>query len=209
MLARLLSLVAPALCTACRSHAGRSMPLCRACRAELARSALAAWTAAGAGPPVWSAFGYEGPAGALVRALKFRGRVALADAMAAQVVASAPPVVWDGALVPVPLHPARLRRRGFNQADLLARALARRTGLGVACCLARQGPSAQQMGRGRAARLRAAAGRFQVSGQMPPRAVLVDDVVTTGATLTACRDALRDAGCREIVGITYARTLGR
>jgi len=209
MLAGLLSLVAPPLCTACRGHAGRSVPLCRACRAELARSALGRWAPAGPGASVWSAFRYEGPAAALVRALKFGGRVALADAMAAQIAANAPPVLWDGVLIPVPLHPARLRRRGFNQAALLARALAGRTGVPVGDCLARRGQDAPQMGRGRLARLRAATGQFEAVGPAPPRALLVDDVVTTGATLSACGRALKEAGCREIVAITYARTPGR
>lgn len=210
MLERLIGLVAPPLCAACGADAGRATPLCAACRAQLARSALT-----GRAPPsasglhVWSAFAYDGPAGALVRLLKFGGRARLADTMAAQVAAAAPPVLWDGAIVPVPLHPARLRSRGFNQAALLAASLGRRCGLQVVDCLRRGGDALPQTGRGRAARIRGPNGSVTVSGRVPPRALLVDDVVTTGGTLSACAKALTEAGCRDIRAITYARTAGR
>src|SRR5437763_14770664 len=93
VLHRLLSIIAPPLCTGCGADAGRAVPLCRGCRAELARSSLADYgVVVVAGVPVWSAFAYEGPAGALVRSLKFGGRARLAGVMAAQLAAHAPPV---------------------------------------------------------------------------------------------------------------------
>jgi ComF family protein len=175
-----------------------------------------------AGVPAWAPVGYEGPARELVRALKFRGAVALADAMAAQIAANAPPgllaerAVCDPAppvLVPVPLHPRRSRARGFNQARLLAEALARRTGLATADCLERLGAEGTQVGRGRHERRAGPAGRVLMRStqatEAPARALLVDDVVTTGGTLAACSDALRSAGTREIAALAFARTLGR
>jgi ComF family protein len=211
VLERVLSIVAPRLCTACGAHAGRSAPLCPGCRGALAQAALGERHLVIAGLAVWSAFAYEGPAGALVRSLKFAGRVPLADVMAAQVAAHAPPAIWSGALVPVPLHPARGRRRGFNQAALLAAALGRRTGMAVTDCLCRAGAVAAQTGRGRAERMAAPAHAIRVAAgaAVPGRVLLIDDVVTTGATLAACGKALRNAGCRNIGGITYARTRGR
>jgi ComF family protein len=155
---------------------------------------------------------YEGPARAMVRALKFRGATLAADAMAAQIVAGAPASALDrGVLVPVPLHPARLRRRGFNQAERLATAVGRRTGLPVVDCLGRGGPTRTQMGRDRAERLSAVHGtvRLDPNAAAPRRAILVDDVVTTGATLAACAAALRAAGAREVTAVAYARTPGR
>ena len=86
--------------------------------------------------------------------------------------------------------------------------MARRTGLGVADCLVRGGPAgARQVGRGRAERL--AGPDIHAPGPVPPRAVLLDDVCTTGATLAACAAALRARGTRRIAALVYARTPGR
>lgn len=142
-------------------------------------------------------------------ALKFRGAVALADSMAALIVAAAPAERLRGTLVPVPLHATRRRRRGFNQAERLAHALGRRTGLDVADCLVRKGSRVRQVGRDRAARLAGPSGSVEAHGPVPARAVLVDDVMTTGATLAACAAALRGAGSEEVRALVFARTPGR
>jgi predicted amidophosphoribosyltransferase len=164
------------------------------------------------GVETWAPVAYEGPARDLVSALKFRAAAALADAMAAQIAARAPQRLLEGAsLVPVPLHPARLRRRGFNQAERLASALARRTGLPIAGCLERRGGAGAQVGRGRLDR--AVAVREVVAprsgARIPARTLIVDDVATTGATLAACAVALRSAGAHRIAAVAYARTPGR
>lgn len=158
---------------------------------------------------VWAALEYEGPARSLVGALKFRGALAVADPMAALMVAAAPAERLRGALVPVPLHPARRRKRGFNQAERLAVAIGRRAGLPVADCLARGGSNLRQVGRDRAERLAGPAGSIRARGPVPARAVLVDDVITTGATLAACAAVLRAAGSEEVRALVFARTLGR
>jgi predicted amidophosphoribosyltransferase len=179
---------------------------------------------------VWAPLAYAGPARDLVRALKFRGALGLADTMAAQMAANAPPGWLDvdpapldpldpldplesperPTLVPVPLHRRRLRSRGYNQAAAIADALARRVRLPVADRLARSGPSLTQVGRDRAERRAGPAGAIRVRApQAPPRVLLVDDVVTTGATLAACRAALVPAGAMEVSAVVFARTLGR
>jgi ComF family protein len=211
-LARLLSLVAPPLCVCCGAAAPLHQPLCRECTGDLRW--LACDQPPAAGVPLWAAVSYEGPAGALVRALKFRGAVGLVDAMAAQMAANAPPGLLEGrSLVPVPLHPARRRRRGFNQAERLADSLSRRAGLVTAACLERTGGGARQtqVGMGRQERLGALGGsiRMREGAAVPLRALLVDDVVTTGSTLAACAAALEAAGVREVGAIAYARTPGR
>jgi ComF family protein len=212
-LARLFSLVAPPLCVACGAVASVYQPLCRGCLRDLT------WLGseqpdAGTGIAVWAAVSYEGAARALVRALKFRGAVGLVDAMAAQMAANAPPGLLEGrSLVPVPLHRSRRRRRGFNQAEAIATALARRSGLPVADCLERSGGGARasQVGKGRDERLDALDGliRLRAGATVPLRALLVDDVVTTGATLAACAAVLAAAGAREVGAVVYARTPGR
>jgi ComF family protein len=208
----LLLPAAPPLCVACGGWARAAEPLCGRCRRMLR------WlgpdpVAVAHGVAGWAPLAYAGPARAAVTALKFRGAARVADAMAAQVVANAPPGWLDGVtLVPAPLHPARVRRRGFNQAERLARAIARRAAVPVDDCLTRAGPRATQMGRGRAERLTGIAGAIALrpDARAPAgRILIVDDVITTGATLGACAVALRGVAAVEIAAIAYARTPGR
>ena len=155
----------------------------------------------------WAPLAFEGPARALVHALKFRGRTAAARVMAVQIAANLPAALLGEAtaLVPVPTASERRRERGFDHAHLLARALASRTRLLVLDALSQDG-RAKQVGRGRADRRRGPVvePRRPVEGPV----LLVDDVHTTGATLDACARALRAAGAPRVVGVTYARTLG-
>jgi ComF family protein len=210
----LLHLLAPPLCWSCGAAAARGSPLCGVCRREL-RFLPRAPVALG-GVAVWAPVAYDGPARELVKALKFRGANRLADQMAALIVANAPPALLGGAagggasaLVPVPLHPARRRVRPFNQAELIAQAVAVRTRLPVRDCLTRSGDDRRQVGRGRAERLRGLAGAVQTAGRGLSEAVLVDDVATTGGTLAACAHALRSAGTQHVTAIAFARTAGR
>jgi ComF family protein len=205
VLNRLLSLLAPALCTACGAGAAGGSPLCRRCLAAL-RVGDGRLLQFGS-LQCWAAAEYDGPAGALVRALKFGGRVGVAQAMAAQIAANAPPALLRGALVPVPPDPVRRRRRGIDHSGELAAALSRRAGLVALPCLTRDGDHGRQVGRSRAERLRGPSVRVVTA--VPPSLVLVDDVVTTGATLQACARALRAAGATEIHAVAYAITIGR
>lgn len=200
-------LFAPRLCWSCSGLARRGDPLCGSCRASLHR--LTPEPVLLSGALVWAPLAYSGPARDLVRALKFRGAIALADAMAAQIVANAPSGLLDAALVPVPLHPRRVRKRGYNQAAAIAEAVARRTGLEVLDCLRRSGPSITQVGRDRAERKAGPAGCIHAEVLSREKVLLVDDVVTTGATLSACRDALVARGTRDVTAVAFARTIGR
>ncbi|HZI91723.1 MAG TPA: ComF family protein [Thermoleophilaceae bacterium] len=211
LLTRALELVVPPFCWECGGSAASGEPLCRECRTALRW--LGEKQAELAGVRLWAAVAYEGPARALVGGLKYRGAPGLARPMAAQMVAGAPAGLLEcpAALVPVPLHPARRRRRGYNQAERLAAALSRRTGLPVAEVLRRHGPAARQVGQGRQERLVGIEGSVAVRPRaaVPSRVLLVDDVATTGATLSACAAALREAGPCSVRAVTYARTPGR
>jgi ComF family protein len=223
VLSEIVALLAPPLCLACREplpDAGTE--LCARCRRELPWLRGARCDRCGLPAPcrhcparraafgrAWAPVAYAGPAKAIVGALKFRGALDLADLMAAQIAASAPAALLaaPAVLVPVPLHPRRRRARGFDQAALLASAVAGRTGLELAAALRRTGPTQRQLGQSRVTRL--APGRIDAvaRGAVPARALLIDDVHTTGATFDACARALRAAGTRRVDCIAYARTL--
>jgi predicted amidophosphoribosyltransferase len=154
---------------------------------------------------VWSSAPHDGVARALVGALKFRHLLPVAELMADRMHWLVPGHLLGGAVVAVPAAPGRLRRRGFDPAGELAAALAARLGVEVEACLVRRG-SGHQRGRGRAERIRRPPWVEAVA--VAPRSVLlVDDVLTTGATLTSCAAALRGAGARRIVALTFTRRL--
>lgn len=149
-----------------------------------------------------------------LRAVLGRVKYAGASRVAALVALAARPafdrllaVSGPAALVPVPLHDVRRRERGFNQAALIAAALGRAAGLPVLELLRRDRATARQHGLGRAARLANLAGAFGYSGAGPaPRAVIViDDILTTSATLESCATVLRAAGSEHVYGFAVAR----
>jgi ComF family protein len=150
----------------------------------------------------------------LVHELKYRGRRRVAERLA-EALCARPEVravlSADVLLVPVPLHPRRHRERGFNQSELLAQALARRLGLECApACLVRRKDTAPQTGLSAAQRRKNLAGAFAVRRRarlLGRVVVLVDDVVTTGATVSACARALREASVAELRVCSAARVL--
>ena len=148
---------------------------------------------------------FDGPARAVVHGLKYARRLALADVAAAAMLRVLPRGEVAGVVVPVPAGPWRWRWRGFDPAEEIAIALARRSGSPLRACL-RRGRGRRQVGRRRSERLGDPPSVWLTQG--PPReALLVDDVWTTGATLSACAAALRSGGCRRVVALTLARAL--
>lgn len=157
---------------------------------------------------------YEGPLRAVIHELKYRGRRRVAGRLAQMLFEDEQVralIEGSDILVPVPLHPRRLRERGFNQAALLAGELGRRAGRPCGDrALVRRKDTSPQAGLSAAARHRNVAEAFAVRrrGLVAGRVVtLVDDVLTTGATAHACARVLRDAGAEEVRLLSVARVV--
>lgn len=165
-------------------------------------------------PVAASAYPYAVPADTLVKALKFgsdrAAALPLAEGMAA-VFAHMPALRAVDVCVAVPVHNRRLRTRGYNQAAVLAAAFATVTGVPVLeGALLRVRQQRSQIGRGRQGRSRNVQDAFAASDiglQTLPglRVLLIDDVLTTGATAAACAGLLRDAGAEAVLLLTACR----
>jgi ComF family protein len=158
---------------------------------------------------VQAPFAYAPPLDHYLHALKYRGARGLGRAFGALIAPAlrAPSAKID-ALVAVPLHRARLRERGYNQALEIARALSRELGVPVLeRGIARRMPTRKQAGLRKRERLAAMTQAFRVRRALDGLNVaIVDDVVTTGATVNALAAALRAAGARSCVAFAVART---
>lgn len=161
---------------------------------------------------VRAAVAYGEIARALALKLKYSGRPAVAEIIAAQLVRHVDPAL-NGVLVPVPLHRWRIWRRGYNQSALIAAAIGRRTGAEVQIeTLLRTRATPVLRGLGAAGRAKAVRGAFAVSKErresLKGRHVwLVDDVHTSGATANACARTLKRAGAAKVVVLCWARVL--
>jgi ComF family protein len=169
---------------------------------------------------VRSAVWLDAPARRAAHALKYAGLARIARDLAAVMTRHLPPPPPGAALVPVPLAPGRLARRGYNQSEVLARALGTAWRVPVLSeVLARVRETATQTTLTPAARLANVAEAFRTrNGEVGTRSgsafrvptsalVLVDDVFTTGATIAAAAQALAQGGATHIAAVTFGRAV--
>ncbi len=195
----------PSLCSACGRSCRPGAVLCTRCARRLAGAAPLGGGGSAGLDRSWSSAAHEGVARDLVAALKFRRLLPVADLIAERIHWLAPASLLSGSIVPVPTAPLRSLRRGFDPAAEIASALAERLDAPLSPCLARCG-GGRQVGRRRAQRV-GQPPHVNARGEAPRNVLLVDDVLTTGATLSACARALRASGAVRVVGITFTRRL--
>lgn len=210
----------PQRCLLCMAPQG---PLCPACRADLpwlaaSRCPVCATPTPGAGTcghclaksPAYdrtqALFAYGFPVDKLIQRLKYAESLALAPllgALLAQHHAQPAPDVW----LPMPLHPRRLKERGFNQATEITRELARLSGVPTQPAWARrERDTPPQAGLKREARRKNMRGAFKCRPDVAGLHIgIVDDVMTTGSTLDALAEALKEAGAKEVSCLVVAR----
>lgn len=206
----LLDLLYPPRCGGCNEvSAGWWCPACAAQvrRLDAAHAAHVIALPDGALLDVISAAIYAPPLREGIHRFKYESQPQMADAFGALMsevwLASALQV---DALVPVPLHPSRRRERGYNQSELLASVMSRHSKVPMRNWLKRVRHTEQQAHLGAHERLTNVKGAFVAENTVYAKHIaLVDDVLTTGATLTECALALRQAGVASVIAITLAR----
>lgn len=205
LLHALSAALVPPLCAACGRSCRPEATLCTRCARRLAAGEPFDGVGAAGLDRAFSAAPHEGVARDLVAALKFRRLLPVAELMADRIQWLAPAALLSGTIVPVPTAPLRSLARGFDPAAEIAEALAAKASLPISSCLTRRG-GGRQVGRRRSERI-GHPPLIQARGKVPRSVLLIDDVLTTGATLSACARALRSAGAIRIAAITFTRRL--
>lgn len=214
----LLELLLPSACAGCGRYGEL---LCDKCRTSLTPASRAGdcflaadggWVVGESFEVAAAAFAYHGPLRRALQRLKYVGARKVASPLAEAAVPALGRLVAISGRLPltaIPLHPERERVRGYNQAALLADALGRATHLPRSDLVLRARATTRQHHLDRAGRLRNLRGAFALASaaRPPPAVILVDDILTTSATLDACASVLLEAGCEHVFGFTIAREL--
>lgn len=205
--APLVDLIYPPRCPLCGEAIAAQRGLCSTCWATLEIPGTAAEDG------ITAATLYNDTARQLVLNFKHGRKIALAPMMARQIAARLPDLEGDWLVVPVPLHRTRLWQRGYNQSALIARELARLRGKRlIVDGLVRTRRTPSLGGLGRAERAKVLAGAIKANPSRCDRlqgaqVLLVDDVLTSGATTNACKDALKAAGAGRVHVACFSRVL--
>lgn len=219
-----VQLLLPQNCLLCAAYSGKSL-LCTACAADLPRLNLPACPICAHPSPqgeicgqclkhlpafdaTRAAFIYDFPLDALVKTLKYGGNLAVAEFLAGEMMDAAPSSHPD-LLVPMPLHPQRLKERGFNQSLEIARRLSQTWGIPlVTAGITRTRHNEPQASLPLAKRAANVRGIFTVSGDFKDKSILlVDDIMTSGASLNELAKMLKKAGANRVECLVAARTL--
>jgi len=220
-----LDLFFPPRCPGCRELVAGRGPFCASCLETLAEAPATSCPVCGepevvelcehcrASPPAFerarAPYLHGGALADAIHRLKYEDKPHLAVPLAALIASHvAGELAWAEVMAPVALHPRRLRKRGYDQALLIARALARGAGKPVvARAVRRTRDTPPQVGRDRAQREANVRGAFEADPEevLGKRVLLVDDVLTTGATAQAAAQALIAAGARAVRVVALAR----
>ncbi len=184
-------------------------PRCPLCSLPLGRAPCDCQALPAQVDALWVAGPFDGWLRSAIHSYKFSGETARAAHFAELLAPGFAGYAPDTALAPVPLHPRRKRQRGYDQTSILAQAIARQTGHPIFTGLRKSRDTPHQVGLDRTQRAANLHDAFEVvpGVTMPAHLVLVDDVSTTGATLTECAIALRRAGATAISAVVIAHGL--
>lgn len=181
----------PSRCFRCR-HLTAEYAACRSCRSPLRH--------------VWVTTEYDGLARQLLHSYKFQRARAAAATLGQSIAEALPYLPADTTVTYVPTATKRMRMRGYDHAELVAQSVASLKNLPFQRLVARQTQS-RQVGANRSVRLKQLEGAFRLVDEVPERVLIVDDVVTTGATLEAMAVLLRRAGARDVSAAVFAQKL--
>jgi ComF family protein len=191
-------------CVVCGVEQGVDAYLCPGCAADMERNRAKPGCAGAHG--AFSAYQYAGPAKALVRRYKYNGDRWLAAFMADTMIGALGPVAFDF-VCHVPLHERRRAARGFDQAAELAARIAAQAGKPHVCALRRVRNTRTQTRLSVGERQENMRGAFESVYPVSGRVLLVDDVLTTGATAEAAAAALMSTGAQSVAVLTFARAM--
>jgi ComF family protein len=172
--------------------------ICKTCRAERPHfRALRAWTV------------FEDPVRKALHRLKYYRNFSLGDALAGQIADFAKGLNWPtDILLPIPLGRQRMKERGYNQSAMIAEPLAMALGIEFAPkALVRRKETRSQVGLSKQERQKNVLGAFQAAGVSGKIVLVLDDVSTTGSTLSSSAEALLSAGAKDVYALTVARAL--
>lgn len=190
-------------CVGCGVEKGAADSLCPKCAAEL--SAPETGWADAAGLPAYSLYWYDGLAARVVRGYKYSDKRWLGNFMGSRMAQAAWNMGGFDVVCGVPLHEKRRKTRGFDQAELLAKHIAQELGVPFVVGAARTRNTRTQTKLNREQRRENMRDAFVPAARLLGRVLLIDDVMTTGATAAACALSLRQAGAQYVVLLTFAR----